>query len=212
MAVNVQQSRRPGAEEPQCLHDPEPMVQFPPSTRAMSPRASSGESRSASCCTDMVAWPAFGPAGDPGPGSMPGEAGPRRHEPRGRRRSAVRAGRPSATPRAPGPGQPHSWPRCSERPRLRSCSPGRGYRRPPSGATEQQRLPGCLTGLGERARRNWPMRPPTCCICMRLRERLDAMLAREDRTELARACFEFLPTRAKLDLQGWDTEDIFAHS
>jgi ribonuclease D len=45
-----------------------------------------------------------------------------------------------------------------------------------------------------------------------LRERLDAMLAREGRTELARACFEFLPTRAKLDLQGWDTEDIFAHS
>ena len=45
-----------------------------------------------------------------------------------------------------------------------------------------------------------------------LRERLDAMLAREGRTELAQACFEFLPTRAKLDLQGWDTEDIFAHS
>jgi ribonuclease D len=45
-----------------------------------------------------------------------------------------------------------------------------------------------------------------------LRERLDAMIAREGRTELAQACFEFLPTRAKLDLQGWDTEDIFAHS
>jgi ribonuclease D len=45
-----------------------------------------------------------------------------------------------------------------------------------------------------------------------LRERLDAMLAREGRLELANACFEFLPTRAKLDLQGWDTEDIFAHS
>jgi ribonuclease D len=45
-----------------------------------------------------------------------------------------------------------------------------------------------------------------------LRERLDAMLAREGRTELAQACFEFLPTRAKLDLRGWDTEDIFAHS
>jgi ribonuclease D len=45
-----------------------------------------------------------------------------------------------------------------------------------------------------------------------LRERLDAMLAREGRTELAQACFQFLPTRAKLDLQGWDTEDIFAHS
>jgi ribonuclease D len=45
-----------------------------------------------------------------------------------------------------------------------------------------------------------------------LRERLDAMLAREGRAELAQACFEFLPTRAKLDLRGWDTEDIFAHS
>jgi ribonuclease D len=45
-----------------------------------------------------------------------------------------------------------------------------------------------------------------------LRERLDTMLAREGRTELAKACFEFLPTRAKLDLDGWDAEDIFAHS
>jgi ribonuclease D len=45
-----------------------------------------------------------------------------------------------------------------------------------------------------------------------LRERLDAMLAREDRLGLAQACFEFLPTRARLDLQGWETEDIFAHS
>jgi len=45
-----------------------------------------------------------------------------------------------------------------------------------------------------------------------LRERLDAMLVREGRLELAQACFEFLPTRARLDLLGWDTEDIFAHS
>jgi ribonuclease D len=45
-----------------------------------------------------------------------------------------------------------------------------------------------------------------------LRERLDAMLAREGRLELAQSCFEFLPTRAKLDLQGWEAEDIFAHS
>ena len=45
-----------------------------------------------------------------------------------------------------------------------------------------------------------------------LREKLDTMLAREGRTELARACFEFLPTRAKLDLGGWEVEDIFAHS
>jgi ribonuclease D len=45
-----------------------------------------------------------------------------------------------------------------------------------------------------------------------LRERLDAMLAREGRLELAQSCFAFLPTRAKLDLQGWEAEDIFAHS
>jgi ribonuclease D len=45
-----------------------------------------------------------------------------------------------------------------------------------------------------------------------LREKLDAMLAREGRTELAAACFRFLPDRARLDLTGWAAEDIFAHS
>ncbi|MBP0115457.1 MULTISPECIES: ribonuclease D [Bradyrhizobium] len=45
-----------------------------------------------------------------------------------------------------------------------------------------------------------------------LRERLDAMLVREGRAALAQACFDFLPTRALLDLQGWAEEDIFAHS
>jgi ribonuclease D len=45
-----------------------------------------------------------------------------------------------------------------------------------------------------------------------LRDKLDAMLAREGRIELAQACFDFLPTRAKLDLGGWEAEDIFAHS
>jgi len=40
---------------------------------------------------------------------------------------------------------------------------------------------------------------------------LDAMLAREGRTELAQACFDFLPSRAALDLAGWDEVDIFAH-
>lgn len=45
-----------------------------------------------------------------------------------------------------------------------------------------------------------------------LRERLDAMLVREGRSQLAKACFDFLPTRALLDLQGWAEEDIFAHS
>ncbi|AWI89294.1 ribonuclease D [Methylobacterium sp. DM1] len=44
------------------------------------------------------------------------------------------------------------------------------------------------------------------------RERLDAMLVREGRTEMARACFDFLPTRAKLDLAGWPEVDIFAHA
>ncbi|MBO6775174.1 MAG: ribonuclease D [Marinibacterium sp.] len=45
-----------------------------------------------------------------------------------------------------------------------------------------------------------------------MREKLDQRLAREGRTELAQACFEFLPTRAKLDLAGWPEIDIFAHS
>ncbi|HWL05206.1 MAG TPA: ribonuclease D [Xanthobacteraceae bacterium] len=45
-----------------------------------------------------------------------------------------------------------------------------------------------------------------------LRERLDVMLAREGRAELARACFDFLPHRARLDLAGWAEQDIFAHS
>jgi ribonuclease D len=45
----------------------------------------------------------------------------------------------------------------------------------------------------------------------RLRERLDSRLAREGRTEVARAAFEFLPARAQLDLMGWPETDIFAH-
>ena len=44
-----------------------------------------------------------------------------------------------------------------------------------------------------------------------LKARLDAMLAREGRTELAAACFGFLPDRARLDLAGWPHEDIFSH-
>ena len=46
----------------------------------------------------------------------------------------------------------------------------------------------------------------------RLREKLDLMLEREGRADLARACFEFLPTRARLDLAGWEEMDIFAHT
>jgi ribonuclease D len=45
-----------------------------------------------------------------------------------------------------------------------------------------------------------------------LKERLDRMLEREGRTALARACFAFLPDRARLDLAGWSETDIFAHS
>ncbi|MDW4497996.1 ribonuclease D [Sulfitobacter sp. D35] len=46
----------------------------------------------------------------------------------------------------------------------------------------------------------------------RLRDALDAMLEREGRTDLAQSCFDFLPTRARLDLAGWPETDIFAHS
>jgi ribonuclease D len=46
----------------------------------------------------------------------------------------------------------------------------------------------------------------------RLKAEFDKRLAREGRTALADACFKFLPSRAKLDLSGWDEEDIFAHS
>jgi ribonuclease D len=45
-----------------------------------------------------------------------------------------------------------------------------------------------------------------------LKERLDAMLAREGRQQLAAACFRFLPDRVRLDLAGFVGEDIFAHS
>jgi len=45
----------------------------------------------------------------------------------------------------------------------------------------------------------------------RLREVLDARLAREGRMDMAQACFDFLPMRARLDLAGWPEIDIFAH-
>lgn len=44
-----------------------------------------------------------------------------------------------------------------------------------------------------------------------LKEKLDQRLLRESRVELAQACFDFLPTRATLDLAGWPEQDIFAH-
>ena len=45
-----------------------------------------------------------------------------------------------------------------------------------------------------------------------LKARLDAMLLREGRAELASACFDFLPHRARLDIAGWEDVDIFAHT
>ncbi len=45
----------------------------------------------------------------------------------------------------------------------------------------------------------------------KVKEQLDARLKREGREELAQSCFDFLPTRAKLDLAGWPEIDIFAH-
>jgi ribonuclease D len=44
-----------------------------------------------------------------------------------------------------------------------------------------------------------------------LRTKLNAMLVREGRDEIAAACFRFLPTRARLDLMGWSDSDIFSH-
>ena len=46
----------------------------------------------------------------------------------------------------------------------------------------------------------------------RMREELNRRLVREGRSELAQACFDFLPTRAELDLAGWPDVDIFAHA
>ena len=46
----------------------------------------------------------------------------------------------------------------------------------------------------------------------RLKEKLDIRLKRENRTEIAQACFDFLPKRAQLDILGWPDHDIFSHS
>lgn len=46
----------------------------------------------------------------------------------------------------------------------------------------------------------------------KLKEKLDAMLIREGRYEIAQTCFAFLPTRVQLDMAGWKDSDIFAHS
>ncbi|MBU1605492.1 MAG: ribonuclease D [Alphaproteobacteria bacterium] len=46
----------------------------------------------------------------------------------------------------------------------------------------------------------------------RLREELEKRLEREGRSEMAQACFDFLPTRARLDIAGWPEHDIFSHA
>ena len=46
----------------------------------------------------------------------------------------------------------------------------------------------------------------------RLRDELNVRLIREGRMEMAQACFDFLPMRARLDLEGWPETDIFAHA
>ena len=46
----------------------------------------------------------------------------------------------------------------------------------------------------------------------RMREELDRRLEREGRTAMAQACFDFLPTRARLDIAGWSDHDIFSHA
>jgi ribonuclease D len=46
----------------------------------------------------------------------------------------------------------------------------------------------------------------------KLRAKLDILLQREGRQELAQACFNFLPFRAELDLAGWENDDLLAHS
>jgi len=45
-----------------------------------------------------------------------------------------------------------------------------------------------------------------------MKAKLEMMLTRENRMDVAQACFDFLPTRADLDLMGWENTDIFAHS
>jgi ribonuclease D len=44
-----------------------------------------------------------------------------------------------------------------------------------------------------------------------MKDKLTEMLVREDRMDVAQRCFDFLPTRADLDLMGWGENDIFAH-
>ena len=66
-------------------------------------------------------------------------------------------------------------------------------------------------GAGELSEKQLAYAANDVAYLHQLKEALDTMLAREGRTHLAKACFDFLPTRAELDLAGWEETDIFAH-
>ena len=66
-------------------------------------------------------------------------------------------------------------------------------------------------GAGELSERQLAYAANDVAYLHRLKDGLDAMLAREGRTVIAQSCFDFLPTRAALDLAGWGEVDIFAH-
>jgi ribonuclease D len=66
-------------------------------------------------------------------------------------------------------------------------------------------------GAGELSERQLAYAANDVAYLHRLKEALDAMLAREGRTALAQACFDFLPARVDLDLSGWPETDIFEH-
>jgi ribonuclease D len=66
-------------------------------------------------------------------------------------------------------------------------------------------------GAGELTERQLAYAANDVAFLHKLKEALDAMLAREHRTALAQACFDFLPARVALDLSGWPQTDIFEH-
>ena len=66
-------------------------------------------------------------------------------------------------------------------------------------------------GAGELSERQLAYAANDVAYLHRLKDGLDGMLAREGRSAIAQACFDFLPTRAALDLGGWGEVDIFAH-
>ena len=66
-------------------------------------------------------------------------------------------------------------------------------------------------GAGELSEKQLAYAANDVAYLHQLKTALDAMLARERRAQLAKACFDFLPTRAELDLAGWEETDIFAH-